>query len=103
MRKLLLTVIALGTLAGCATGGYAARAPLPPPPPSAVYVRGPAPGAGYAWRDGYYDWNRNRYRGGYRRGYQWIGPGWVRPPRAGVSIWVDPGWRGKQWRRGYWR
>jgi hypothetical protein len=95
MRKLLFTVIALASLAGCASGGYYARAPLPPPPPSALYVRGPAPGAGFAWRDGYYDWNRNRYR--------WIGPGWVRPPRRGVTIWVNPGWQGRQWRRGYWR
>jgi hypothetical protein len=94
MRKLLMIVAAFGLLSGCASSGYSARAPLPPPPPNA-YVRGPAPGTGYLWRDGYYDWNRNRYR--------WVGPAWVRPPRAGVSIWVGPGWQGRRWRRGYWR
>jgi hypothetical protein len=92
-RKMLVTLGAAVALAGCASGGYYARAPLPPPPPGA-FVRVPAPGAGYVWRDGYYDWYGGRYR--------WVSSGWVRPPRSGV-VWVNPGWNGRRWRGGRWR
>ena len=67
-------IIALG-LAGCASGGYYARGPIPPPPPNA-YVRVPSPGVGYVWRPGYYN-----YAG---RGYSWVGRD-VGPPASGRS------------------
>ena len=58
MKKLLLVGIAfLGTmLTGCAAGnGYAAMRFGPPPPPR-YGVMGFAPGPGYVWTDGYWDW-----------------------------------------------
>jgi hypothetical protein len=85
--------IAIG-LSACASGGYYARGPIPPPPPNASVRFGVAPGAGYMWRDGYYNYNRGRYN--------WTGGGWVRPPR-GRSVWVNPGWNGNRWRGGRWR
>jgi len=91
--KLAVTgTVALG-LSSCASGGYYARAPIPPPPPGA-YVRGYAPGPGYVYRDGYYNYNRGRYN--------WTGGGWVRPPHA-RAVWVAPRWEGNRWRAGYWR
>jgi len=88
----MLSVATVG-LSNCASGGHYARVPVPPPPPGAYY-RGPAPGVGFFWRDGYYDYYGGRYN--------WVGGAWVRPPRVGV-VWVNPGWRGRRWRRGYWR
>ncbi|HXS95709.1 MAG TPA: hypothetical protein VN736_13990 [Candidatus Limnocylindrales bacterium] len=88
-------VLAAGTLlTGCA-GGYAVGYGPPPPRYGAI---GYAPGPGYVWTDGY--WN---YSG---RNWAWVDGRWARPPR-GHATWVRPEWRheGRQWRfhRGYWR
>lgn len=88
-------VLAAGTLlTGCA-GGYAVAYGPPAPRYGAV---GYAPGPGYVWTDGY--WN---YAG---RNWVWVDGRWARPPRAHAA-WVRPEWRheGGRWRfhRGYWR
>jgi WXXGXW repeat (2 copies) len=98
IQRFLMTavaMVAMGALNGCAaSAGYYARVPLPPPPPGAVYARGYAPGPGYVYRDGYYNWSG--------RSYVWIGGGWVLPPRP-RAVWIAPGWHGRRWRGGYWR
>jgi hypothetical protein len=68
-------------------------------PPAARYaVVGVAPGPGYIWTEGFYD-----YRGS---GYAWVPGRWQRPPRA-HAVWVPGTWaqghRGYEFRRGYWR
>ena len=96
----LLGVTALGglILSACASDYYVARAPVPPPPPVAAGYVGVAPGAGYVWIDGFWDWR------GSRR--YWTPGRWARPPRRG-AVWVPGQWvrehRGYHWRRGYWR
>ncbi len=64
-----------------------------PPPPVRVEVRPVAPGAGFAWVDGYW------YVVGGR--YVWHGGYWSRPPYAGAR-WVGPHHDGKQYFQGYW-
>lgn len=89
--------VVFGTvLTGCYGGGayYASYAP-PAPRYAAVGV---APGPGYMWTNGYWDW-----RG---RNWGWVEGRWMRPPRA-HAVWVPHEWRheGGRWRfhRGYWR
>ena len=91
------TVVLLGTvLAGCAGGGVYYASYGPPAP--RYRVIGVAPGPGYVWTNGYWDW-----RG---RNWTWVEGRWMRPPRARAT-WVAPEWRqdGRRWRfrRGYWR
>ncbi len=71
------------------------------PPVPRGYVYGPvgrAPGAGFAWQNGFWD-----VRG---RGYHWVPGQWVRAPRAN-AYWVAPAWQRHRnsyaWRPGYWR
>ena len=97
-RKLLAgAFVVFGTiLAGCAVNGaYVVRTGPPPPRYAAVGV---APGPGYLWTDGWWDW-----RGG---NWFWVQGRWVRPPHR-RAVWVAPAWRqeGRAWRfhRGYWR
>jgi len=71
-------------------GGYLGA----PPPPPAGYYRGPSPGAGYLWIDGYYYPSGSRYV--WRPGY------WSRPPHRG-AIWVAPRYDGGRYRPGRWR
>ena len=97
----LLGLPLLLTLSACAGGGgyYYASGPPTPPPPRAMGVVGYAPGPGYVWIDGYWDWRGNRYN-------YWVPGRWERPPRRGAA-WVGPHWdrRGGRhvWVRGYWR
>jgi hypothetical protein len=99
-RKLLfLTFVVLlaGVLSACAGNGYIAVRSAPPPP-QVHGVVGYAPGPGYVWVDGFWDW-----RGG---NWHWVRGYWTRPPRA-RAIWVAPRWepygRGYRFHRGYWR
>ena len=67
------------------------------PPPIAVYDQPPAPGDGYIWTPGYYQY------GDY--GYYWVPGGWVAPPSPGM-LWT-PGYWGLEggrygWHAGYW-
>ncbi len=68
------------------------------PPPPRYGVVGVAPGAGYVWTEGFYD-----YRGG---AYVWVPGRWMRPPRA-RAVWVPGEWvrtgHGYAFRRGHWR
>src|SRR5262249_28548 len=97
MKKyLLISALAATMMTGCGVGvGYYAAVP---PPPIRVETYGPAPGAGYIWTNGYWD-----YRGGNCAS---VGGRWQRPPRA-RAVWVEPRWehRGGRYymRRGYWR
>jgi hypothetical protein len=67
------------------------------PPPIAVFDQPPAPGDGYIWTPGYYQY------GDY--GYYWVAGQWVLPPSAGM-LWT-PGYWGfaggsYAWHAGYW-
>ena len=93
MKKLVLVGAALMgvALTGCAVGnGYAAVRFGPPPPPR-YGVMGYAPGSGFVWTEGSWDWRGGR---------------WLRPPHA-RAVWVAGYWREDhhQWRfeRGHWR
>jgi hypothetical protein len=88
-------LIAGTLLSGCASGAVVVR--LAPPPPRYAVV-GAAPGPGYVWTEGYWDW-----RGAH---YEWVAGRWMRPPHA-RAVWVPGEWvqghRGYQFRRGHWR
>jgi hypothetical protein len=95
MKKALWLVPALTVLSFT---GCAARAYYVPPPPALRYeAYGYAPGPGYVWVGGFWDW-RDRY--------VWVPGYWARPPRP-RAVWV-PG-RGYYshnryyYRRGHWR
>src|SRR5579864_6783469 len=87
-------------IAGTLMSGCAVRAGVvayaPPPPRYAVV--GAAPGAGFVWTEGFYDWRGS--------GYVWVPGRWQRPPRA-RAVWVPGNWehgaRGYYFHRGYWR
>ena len=91
-----VAALALLTLPACAHHYYAGGYP-PPPPPRAVGVIGLAPGPGYVWVPGYYDWNGR---------YFWTPGRWAYPPRP-RAVFVPGYWgrrHGRQfWVRGYWR
>ncbi|MCU1328191.1 MAG: hypothetical protein JWN34_3561 [Bryobacterales bacterium] len=70
-------------------GGYYA----PPPPPPRVYARVPAPGPGFFWVDGYWNFLNSRY--------VWVDGYWGRPPYRG-SYWVAPRYYGRRYYPGYW-
>jgi hypothetical protein len=53
------------------------------PPAPIVERRGPAPGPGYAWVDGYHRWDGGRY--------VWVPGRWDRPPHPGAH-WVAHRW-----------
>lgn len=100
MRQKLITgifVLAAALLAGCGHG-YAAYYVQSAPPPPRYAVVGVAPGPGYVWTSGYWDW-----RGA---NWAWVEGRWMRPPRP-RAVWVSPEWRqeGRAWRfhRGHWR
>src|SRR2546425_2322857 len=99
-RKLLLApvvFVALAGLSACAGNGYYAVRTAPPPP-RAYGIVGVAPGPGYVWIDGFWDW-----RGG---NWRWMNGYWGRRPRP-RAVWVRPYWephgRGYRFHRGYWR
>jgi len=91
----LVPVLSLLSVVGCAAGG--AYYVAPPPPAPVVGVVGYAPGPGYVWIDGYWDW---------RGHYVWVPGYWGRRPHPRAT-WV----RGRafyehgryHYRRGYWR
>jgi len=89
----LAPALAFFSLIGCADRSYY----MPPPPAPRVGVYGYAPGPGYVWIDGFWDW-RDRY--------VWVPGYWARPPRAHAR-WVAGRayYRNRRYyyRRGYWR
>ena len=98
-RKMLATaVVMLGTaLSACAAhGGYGMR--YGPPPPPRYGVIGVAPGPGYVWAEGYWDWRGSNW--------YWVRGSWLRPPRPRAA-WVPGYWqphgREYRFRAGRWR
>ena len=93
-----LTLTAI-TESACGGGGYYYVRTPPPPRPYAVGMVGRAPGPGYVWIDGFYDWRGS--------GWAWAPGYWARPPRP-RAVWV-PGYvrhegrHGYRYSRGYWR
>ncbi|HXI39804.1 MAG TPA: hypothetical protein VNH83_07490 [Bryobacteraceae bacterium] len=92
----LAPALALFSLVGCAA--RASYYAVGPPPPPAIYgAVGYAPGPGYVWIDGFWDWH-NRY--------VWVPGYWSRPPHPHAR-WV-PGRayynnHRYYYRRGHWR
>ena len=99
MRRKILTgaFVLLGTVLSACAGGGAYYVRNGPPAPRYAVI-GVAPGPGFVWTNGYWDW-----RG---RNWVWTEGRWVRPPRRHAT-WVAPEWRqeGRAWRfhRGHWR
>lgn len=68
------------------------------PPPPVYERRGPPPGEGYIWQDGYhryeggqYVWTPGRYQQPPRRGQHWVAHHWVH--RHGEYVMVEGHWR----------
>jgi hypothetical protein len=101
-QKILVGAFVLGsTILGACGGGYYGGgyyARSAPPAPRYYGPVGRAPGVGFVWTNGYWDWRGNNWA--------WSDGRWMRPPR-GRSVWVTPEWRhdgrGYRMRRGYWR
>jgi hypothetical protein len=92
------TLMFATVLTGCASsGGYAVLRYGPPPPPRYGFV-GVAPGPGYVWADGFWDWRGGRWF--------WVNGVWRRPPHPHAA-WVPGSWvedHGRyRFRGGYWR
>ena len=68
-----------------------------PPPPLRFERRGPLPGPGYVWADGYWNWSGGRY--------VWFPGAWRRPPFEG-AYWEHPHYdhydRGWAYHEGHW-
>jgi hypothetical protein len=94
LTLLLLMTLGLLMLGACYGGVYVQG----PPPPPRYGVVGYAPGPGFVWVDGYWNWSG--------RNWGWVGGSWVRPPRPG-AVWVPHRWvqhgHGYRFVRGYWR
>ena len=90
-------VLLTTALSACAGGAGALYVRTAPPPPRYAVV-GVAPGPGYVWTNGFWDWRGSRW--------VWVEGRWMRAPRP-HAVWVAPEWRqeGRRWRyhRGYWR
>jgi len=89
--------VVMGTLlSACAANGAVIVRVAPPAPRYGVV--GVAPGPGYVWTEGYWNW-----RGA---NYEWVAGRWMRPPRP-HAVWVPGVWvqsnRGYAFRRGHWR
>lgn len=81
-RAALCSVLLLSST-GVACGSHRYLYAAPPPPPPRFGAFGAAPGPGYLWADGYWD-----YRG---RGWYWVPGRWARPPRP-RAVWVPAHW-----------
>ena len=79
VAALMLALAATLAFSACDNVTFYKGVSIPPPPPFGPV--GVAPGPGWMWTDGQYQWNG--------RGWVW-GPGrWARPPRAGY-VWRRP-------------
>ena len=96
MKKMVLALLLAISLAPAAS--YAQVLVRVGPPAPIVERRGPAPGPGYVWIDGYH-----RYEGGR---YVWTPGRWDRPPHPGAR-WEAARWEhrhgGYVFHEGHWR
>ena len=98
LATVLVAASSLTSLACAARGAYMVSYAPAPPPPRAMGFVGVAPGPGFVWIDGYWDW----------RGHDWfwVGGRWARPPYP-RAVWVPGNWahhsHGYRWTAGYWR
>ena len=84
--RLLTSSVVLGAMVLLSVAGLSADTRVyvrigPPPPHHEVVVA--APGPGYVWVPGYYQWSGTAY--------VWAPGRYVRPPRVG-AVWVAPHW-----------
>jgi len=100
MKRRLLAgaAVLLGTIMSACAGSGALYVRTAPPPPRHAVV-GYAPGPGWVWTDGYWDWRGNRWF--------WVDGRWMRPPHP-RAVWVPGRWvetRHGRWafQRGRWR
>jgi YXWGXW repeat-containing protein len=106
VRKILLGTVfllSLTMMSACASRGYYGGGggyygPRVPPPAPRYGPAGYAPGPGYVWCEGFWDW-RDRW--------VWSPGQWARPPHVRAT-WVPGRWnRGShgqyEFRRGHWR
>jgi len=102
LRFILASAVLAGALAmstACATAAPRGRVFVRIGPPAPVYeARAVAPGPGFVWVPGYYQYAP--------RGYVWVPGRWERPPRAN-AVWVPARWvherRGWYVVEGHWR
>ena len=99
MKQILASAaLLLGTFSSACAVRSAYVVTYAPPPPRYAIV-GVAPGPGFVWTEGFWDW-----RGG---GYAWVPGRWMRPPRPHAvwvpGVWVARGRRGYAFRPGHWR
>ena len=96
MMKFALAVLLALTLLPAAS--YAQVVVRERPPARIVEHRGPRPGAGYVWVDGYHRWDGAHY--------VWVPGRWDTPPHPG-GVWVRHSWvhRNGGWVmvEGHWR
>jgi hypothetical protein len=101
----LLALLAFALFVGCygppyARGGIGIEVGGPPPGIRAE-VSVDAPGPGFIWVPGFWDWGA-----GPRADWVWVPGAWQRPPRE-RAIWVAPRYHQRRGRwlyeRGHWR
>ena len=99
MKLLSATTILAASIFATACAGASGRVYVRSgPPPIRAEVVGVAPGPGYVWVPGYYNYDRG--------GYVWVGGRWDRPPRVRAR-WVQGHWQrdrhGWYYVEGHWR
>jgi hypothetical protein len=102
MRQRLLQLLIIAALVVIATGCYVYARPAPGiavavgPPVYPVEGAIVAPGPGFVWVGGYYNWSIAT------KSYAWIPGRWMRPPFRGAR-WYGPRWERGTYYRGVWR
>jgi hypothetical protein len=93
-KLLALALLAGSSLFAMPAVGIGVEIGAPPPPPVVSFARPVAPGANYAWVNGFYEPVAGQYR--WREGY------WAPRPYP-HAVWVAPRYRGHRYYSGYWR
>jgi hypothetical protein len=94
MKKHMLAIFLLTGMAAVAVPASAQVYVRVAPPVTIVETVPAAPGSGYVWVNGHYNWNGKRYvwAGGHyeRHGGRWCGGHWRHDAQG--YIWVDGRW-----------
>ncbi len=93
MRKVLCSTIAALAVSVSLSGAAQAQWGHPPPPGLRVEVVPRAPGVGYVWRPGYWNWYGGRY--------VWVGGVYVHQG-PGYGHWVPGHWSRRGWIPAHW-